>query len=292
MKKFGFLLILVIFAQTGWAQNEDLLALVDTGPKKERVKNAFKSTRVIMGQSMEFLAKGTLDVRILHRFGPINSGYQNFWGLDQASMRLGFDYGITNSLGIGIGRSTFQKELDGFIKFRPIWQSTGPGAIPFSVVLVGGMTADTMPWADPTRTNFVTSKMAYYGQMIIGRKFSEGFTFQLTPTYLHRNLVPTESDPNDVYAMGFGGRIKLSKRVSFNVDYFYVYNGLTPNVNYFPLSVGFDIETGGHVFQLNFSNAIGMNERAFLMNTTNSWEKGQVLFGFNLSRVFTVVKRK
>jgi hypothetical protein len=207
-------------------------------------------------------------------------------------MRLGFDYGVTNSITIGVGRSTYKKELDGFIKVRPVWQSTGPGSMPFSIVLVGGGTIDTMPWADPTRTNFTSSKMAYFGQMIIGRKFSEGLTLQITPTILHRNLVPLETDPNDIYAIGFGGRLALSRRVSLTWDYFYVYNGLTPNVNYFPLSVGFDIETGGHVFQLNFSNSIGMNERAFLTETTNSWSKGDVLFGFNLSRVFTVAKRK
>ena len=290
MKRSGLLLLIFLSSTALYAQ-EDLLALVDDGPKKERVKNAFKSTRGINGHSMEFLAKGTLDVRILHRFGKLNSGPENFFGLDQASMRLGFDYGITNSITVGVGRSTFHKELDGFIKVRPVWQSTGPGAWPFSVVMVGGMTYDGMPWADPTRTNFITSKMAYYGQMIIGRKFSDGFSLQLTPTILHRNLVPTEADPNDIYALGFGGRIRLSNRVSFTWDYFYVHNGLNPNTNYFPLSVGFDIETGGHVFQLNFTNAVGMNERAFLTDTTLDWAKGDVMFGFNLSRVFTIGKR-
>ncbi len=291
MKTIGLSLLLLLSSLATLAQNEDLLALIADKPQKEHVKNAFKSTRVIMGQSMEFLAAGTLDVRILHRFGKINSGYENFFGLDQASMRLGFDYGITNSLTIGIGRSTYKKELDGFIKFRPIWQSTGPGSIPFSVVTVAGMTYDGMPWADPTRTNFISSKMAFYGQVIVGRKFSEGFTLQLTPTFLHRNLVPTEQDPNDIYSLGIGGRVKLSKRVSFNWDYFYVFSPL-PSTNYFPFSVGFDIETGGHVFQLNFSNSIGMNERAFITDTNNSWANGDVLFGFNLSRVFTIAKRK
>jgi hypothetical protein len=290
MKRAGLILLLLLSAHVLPAQ-EDLLALVDDGPKKERVKNAFKSTRVINGQSMEFLAKGTLDVRILHRFGKLNSGPENFFGLDQASMRLGFDYGITNSISVGVGRSTFHKELDGFIKIRPIWQSTGPGALPFSLVLVSGVTYDGMPWADPTRTNFISSKMAYYGQMIIGRKFSDGFTLQLTPTILHRNLVPTDADPNDIYALGIGGRIRLSNRVSFTWDYFYVHNGINRNTNFFPLSVGFDIETGGHVFQLNFTNSVGMNERAFLTDTTLDWTKGDVMFGFNLSRVFTVGRR-
>lgn len=290
MKRTGLLLLLLLSSGVIYAQ-EDLLALVDDGPKKERVKNAFKSTRVINGHSMEFLAKGTLDVRILHRFGKLNSGPENFFGLDQASMRLGFDYGITNSVTIGVGRSTFHKELDGFIKVRPVWQSTGPGGWPFSVVMVGGMTYDGMPWADPTRVNYISSKMAYYSQVIIGRKFSDGFSLQLTPTLLHRNLVPTEADPNDIYALGIGGRIRLSNRVSFTWDYFYVHNGLNRNTNYFPLSVGFDIETGGHVFQLNFTNAVGMNERAFLTDTTLDWTKGDVMFGFNLSRVFTIGKR-
>lgn len=275
------------------AQDKDLLELVDNEkPKKEIVKNAFKSIRVINGHSMEFLAPGTMDFRILHRFGQFNTGGKNLWGLDQASMRLGFDFGITKNLQVGVGRSTFKKEIDGYIKFAPIRQSTGTHSFPATIAFVGGMTVNTMDFADPTVTNYFTSRLAYYGQAIIGRKFSEGLTLQLSPTVVHNNLVPLASQPNDVFALGFGGRIKMSKRTAFTWDYFYLLNGIQKDVNYNPLSVGVDIETGGHVFQLHVSNSAGMNERAFITETTGSWKKFDVRFGFNLSRIFQINKHK
>lgn len=285
---------IMLFSVSLFAQKEeDLLKLLgDEKPKKERVKYAFKSPRVINSHSMEFLNPGTMDFRILHRFGPLDQGYKNFFGLDQASMRMGFDFGIFHNLMIGVGRSTYKKELDGFIKFAPLRQSTGAHSFPFTFAVVAGMTMNTSEWADPTRKNYFSSRLAYYFQGIIGRKFSEAFTLQFSPTLVHINLVPLESQPNDIYALGVGGRLKLSKRVAFTWDYFYSFNGLQDSVTYNPLSIGFDIETGGHVFQLHFSSATGMNERAFITETTNNWLKGEVRFGFNLSRVFQIKKNK
>ena len=275
---------------------DDLLSIVNSkedSNKKEHITNAFKSSRVINGHSIEFIGKGIMDVRILHRFGLANSGINNLFGLDQANMRFGFDYGLGKNLTLGVGRSNVGKEWDGFIKFRPIWQAKGgKWASPVSVVLVSGMTYTTMPWADPERKNFISSRMAFYHQVIIGRKFNDIFSFQLAPTFVHRNLVALASESNDVYALGIGGRIKLSKRTAFVVDYQYVAEGLDKTIYKDPLSIGFDIETGGHVFQLHFSNSTGMNEKAFITNTTNSWGKGEIRFGFNLSRVFTVSKGK
>ena len=276
-----------LFAQT------DLLSLVEKKDenKKEYVTNAFKSTRVVNGHSMEFIGKGVLDVRILHRFGQVNSGINNLFGLDQANMRFGFDYGVLKSLTVGIGRSNVGKEWDGFIKFRPIWQSRGgKSPSPVSVVLVTGATLSTVPWADPTRKNFFTSRMAFYNEIIIGRKFNDRFSFQISPTFVHQNIVPLASNSNDVYALGIGARYKISRRTAFVVDYHYITKGLDRSVYKDPLSIGFDIETGGHVFQLHFSNSTGMNEKSFITNTTNSWGKGEIRFGFNLSRVFTVSK--
>lgn len=276
------------------AQDEDLLKLVggDEKPKKERIKYAFKSPRVINGHSIEFLNPGTMDFRILHRFGQLNKGYENFFGLDQASMRMGFDFGILHNLMAGIGRSTYKKELDGYIKYAPIRQSTGPWSSPVTVAFVAGMTLDGLPWSDPNRKNFYTSRLAYYFQAIIGRKFSESFSLQLSPTMVHKNIVPLETDPNNIYALGVGGRLKLSKRIALTWDYSHVIIGMPDSGYYHPLSVGFDIETGGHVFQLHFSNSTGMNERAFITETTNQWGKGEIRFGFNLSRVFQIRKGK
>jgi Membrane bound beta barrel domain (DUF5777) len=292
--RYLFLIIFLFITLHLFAQ-ADLLSLVEKKgeKKKEYITNAFKSTRVINGHSMEFIGKGVLDVRILHRFGPINSGFNNLFGLDQANMRFGFDYGLFKSLTIGVGRSNVGKEWDGFIKFRPIWQSKGGRwPSPVSVVLITGATISTAPWADATRKNFFTSRMAFYNELIIGRKFSERFSFQLAPTFVHRNIVPLSTDANNIYALGIGARLKLSKRTAFVVDYHYIAKGLDRQIYKDPLSVGFDIETGGHVFQLHFSNATGMNEKAFLTNTTNDWGKAEIRFGFNLSRVFTVGKHK
>lgn len=288
------LLIIFFFIGNSFrlAAQGDLLSLVESKyekKEKEYVTNAFKSSRVINGHSMEFIGKGVMDVRILHRFGLLNSGINNLYGLDQASMRLGFDYGLGKSLTVGFGRSTFEKEWDGFIKFRPIWQSKGgTWPSPVSVVLVTGMTYTTMAWADPSRKNFTTSRMAFYNELIIGRKFNDLFSLQVSPTFVHRNLVVLNADQNDVYALGIGTRIKISKRTAFVVDYHYILKGLDKTIFKDPLSIGFDIETGGHVFQLHFSNASGMNEKAFITNTINSWGKAEVRFGFNLSRVFTI----
>ena len=276
------------------AQEEDLLSLVGGSeePKKEYVDYAFKSSRVIMSHSMEMIRPGVLDLRILHRFGNINKGIYELFGLDNATMRMGLDYGIGMNLMIGVGRSTNKKELDGFFKYRLIHQSKGRGAMPFSFLVVGGASLTTLKFADTTRKNYFSSRMGYYGQVIIGRKFGEGFTLQVMPTVLHRNLVATAGDPNDMYAAGIGGRLKLSKRLSLNADYYYRVNPNPEDGTRNPFSVGFDIETGGHVFQLHFTNALGMNEKIFLAETTNQWGKGEIQFGFNISRSFQVKKKK
>jgi hypothetical protein len=293
LKRALLLFAVTLFAAKSFAQDEDLLkGVADTTPTKEYVFGAFKSSRVIMSHSMEMLRPGVLDFRILHRFGNINQGLSQFFGLDQATIRLGLDYGIANNLTIGIGRGTLRKEVDGFIKWRAIQQAKGPGAAPVSLLAVAGSTIIGAPWTDPARENLFSSRVGYYGQAIIGRKFSERFTLQLMPTFLHRNFVETKQDPNDLYAAGIGGRLKLSKRVSLNVDYYYVANQNDLLDLHNPLSVGFDIETGGHVFQLHFTNAVGMNERAFLTETANDWANGDIQFGFNISRSFQIAKRK
>jgi hypothetical protein len=295
MKNYSnkIILVAILILLSFKIQAQDLLDLVgDEKPKKEIVKNAFKSTRVINGHSIEFLSPGTMDLRILHRFGLLDQGAKNFYGLDQATMRLGFDFGILHNLMVGIGRSTYKKEIDGFVKFAPIMQSTGTKSFPITISCVAGMTINTLPFANPAIQNFGTSRLAYYFEASFGRKFNDNFTLQITPTVVHNNIVPFIQQPNDVFAIGLGGRYKFTKRMAFTWDYSYLLNGITDKVNYNPLGVGIDIETGGHVFQLHFSNSTGMNERAFITETTNTWGKGEIRWGFNLSRVFQIKKNK
>jgi hypothetical protein len=244
------------------------------------------------GHSIERMEKGQLDVRISHRFGTVNSGGYNFWGLDQSNIHLSLEYGLTNWLMIGFGRGDYEKTFDGFAKFSLLRQSTGAREMPVSVSVVTTAALKTLKFQNTTQTNYFTSRLSYVAQVLIARKINEALSIQLTPSYVHRNLVATELDPNDLYALGAGARIKLTKRISLNGEYYFLANPKTylSQKVYNPLSIGFDIETGGHVFQLFFTNSIGMIEKAFIGETTGSWGKGDIRFGFNISRVFTLIK--
>jgi hypothetical protein len=270
----------------------------------ELVEATFKTSRIINGHSIENTQKGILDLKISHRFGTLNNGFYQLFGLDNATMRMGVDYGVTNRLMVGIGRSTYQKQYDAFLKYRILRQSTGKSAMPVSVSFMAGMMLSTD--TSSIRNNYniplnvkihTSDKLSYVYQFIIARKFSTDFSLQLMPTFVHSNVVPRAEDPNDLYSLGVGGRLKLTKRMSINLEYYYQLPGhkLTTMAGeeiHNPLSVGFDIETGGHVFQLHFTNSRGMTERQFITETPGSWGEGDIHFGFNISRVFQIGKRK
>ncbi|MBL0314621.1 MAG: hypothetical protein IPP69_02155 [Flavobacteriales bacterium] len=252
----------------------------------------FKSTRVINLHSVENPAAGVMDFRISHRFGTINSGANNLYGLDQAYMRLGFEFGITDKLMAGFGRSNVNKEVDGFIKYKILRQSSGAKTMPVTLSYMASMVVRTGEWPEPDRKNYFTSRLYYCHQLIIGRKFNESLSLQLSPSLVHRNLIADSTIKNDVYALGAGGRYKLTKRTSFNAEYVYVPSGQMDPMYKNSLSLGFDIETGGHVFQVHFTNSKPMNDKGFITETTGEWSKGDIQFGFNVSRVFTVIRKR
>jgi hypothetical protein len=291
MKRLSILFLFLVFAASLSAQDDLMNMLKDsTNAEINYTTATFKSTRVINGHSVQMMAPGQLDVRISHRFGRVNLGAYEFFGLDQSNMHLSLEYGITKWLMVGIGRGSYEKTFDGFAKYSILRQSTGARNMPVSVTALTSIAATSLKWADPTRTNYFSSRLSYVGQVMIARKFSSSFSLQLTPTIVHRNLVPTELDPNDIYAVGAGGRMKLTKRISLNAEYFYMINS-KQNMSetiYNPFSVGFDIETGGHVFTLLFTNSLQMIEKGFVGETTGNWLKGDIHFGFNISRVFTL----
>ncbi len=295
------LLFLFIFCSTVTLKAQDTTDLMaqlerevigDNKTKTTYITATFKTTRLINGHTVENVGKGVLDVKISHRFGKLNNGSYELFGLDNASMRMGFDYGITRYLMVGIGRSTFEKTYDGYFKLKLLRQSTGKRKMPVTVSYVPTIAVKTLKFEDPNRKNYFTSRLFYTHQLIIGRKFSEGTSIQLMPTYVHRNLVKLLAEPNGTMAVGVGGRQKISKRISLNVEYYYQIPGYKMTGTTNSLSLGVDIETGGHVFQLHFTNSRGMNERTFISETIGEWGKGDIYFGFNISRVFTVGKRK
>lgn len=285
-------------------EGEDLMALLEAEPAKaerEYTTATFKTTRIANGHSIEQTAKGVLDFRINHRFGLINSGIKDFFGLDGATTRIGFDYGVTDWLMVGFGRSSYMKEYDGFAKLRLLRQQDN-GGMPISLSYMGAisvLTGEKPSYVADNQTYYFSNRLAYVNQLLIARKFSNAFSLQLMPTHVHYNLVNYKGEPNDVIAMGVGGRVKLSNRISLTAEWYYQLEGTkralegqptmtTRN----PLTIGLDIETGGHVFQLLFSNATAISERNLIGQTMNDWGKGDIHFGFNISRVFTIVKPK
>jgi hypothetical protein len=287
--------IFILLPYLSWSQDDDISKLLDSlSPEETQYTIAtFKSTRVIDGHSIERMKKKQLDVRISHRFGRINQGISEFFGLDQSSIFLGLEYGITDWLMVGIGRTTEEKTVNGFTKLTLFRQCKGDKNFPVSISYYANVSVITKKWDDPNRNNFFTSRIAYVNQLLVARKFSEKISLQLAPVWVHKNLVPTVLDDNDIFAVGLGGRFKLSRRVSFNVEYYPV---IRPYWNYKDtehtnaLSFGFDLETGGHVFQLFFTNSSGMIEKKFITDTNGKWLNGDIIFGFNISRVFSLKK--
>jgi len=292
MRLFLFACILV-FGSTVISGQDDLLSLIEDEEEETVFASAlWKTTRVINLQSTENVAPGTLDFRISHRFGFVNQGAYEFFGLDNATIRLAVEMGLTDRLMVGFGRSSFQKTFDGFLKYKLLRQSSGKRSMPISVSAFTSMTINSLKNEDPDIEILFSSRLAFAFQVIIGRKFSKGFTAQISPTLIHRNLVETTDEKNDVYALGFGARQKIGKRFAINAEYIHVFPGQIADQYTNSLSIGVDIETGGHVFQLHFTNSTAMIEKGFVAENTGEFFKGDIRFGFNISRVFTLWDHK
>jgi len=268
---------LTILAQPGdslliQTDEDDLLSLLGGDEEQTYTSATFKTTRIINMHSVENAAAGVMDFRISHRFGFINTGAYDLFGLDQALMRIGFEYGITDRLMVGMGRSNVNKAYDSFLKYKILRQGSGKHNIPLSVSYFASAVCNTVKWADPNRDNYFSSRMQYTHQLLIARKFNNDLSLQLTPTLVHKNLVPTLQDKNDILALGFGGRYKLTQRFSVNGEYIYVLPNQITSTFYNSLSLGVDIETGGHVFQLHLTNSTSMLEPGL---SQNRWDNGK-----------------
>jgi hypothetical protein len=293
MKKFIFFIVLFSLFNQTQAQDDLLGMLQAEAPNKAvPVIATFKAPRVITGQSIEHTAAKHLNFVILHRFGEINGGAYTLFGIDQANIRLAFDYGLTDKLQIGLARSSVGKVYDGSLKYKILAQSKGKKAMPFSLGYYGNVAINTLEWANPNRDNFFTSRMSFFNQLNIAKKFGDKFSLQLSPTMIHYNLVGPKDYDNTTYALGVSGSIKLSRSIRFNFE---TYPRLTGRDQlsssglkiYDYLGVGFDIETGGHVFQLMFCNGNGMLEQQMASETTTTWTDAGIRLGFNISRTFS-----
>ncbi len=307
---FSFVTI-TLFAQT------DLMKMLDTMGTKDKphdkVTATFKTTKIISLQTPQTMGRGELDFRITHRFGNIgeesNGGVHTLYGWDAISdVRFSFDYGITRKLMVGVARNKKGEYIDGSVKWRFLEQ-TLDNKVPLTICAyaIASLTpesedklyagADTA-WVN-TNKKFA-HRMVYTTQLIFARKFGDWLSIAVAPSYTHRNYVLANIntnnnnavDENDLFSVGAGIRIKVTRSMSILADYFYVISDYRKdnlaNPYYNPLAIGFELETGGHVFHMNFTNAAGITENYLIPNSPDSWLKGGYKWGFNISRVFQI----
>ena len=281
----------IAFAQSP----EDLLNMVAEKPKKEFTTATFKTTRLINFHTVEVLSKRSLDFRISHRFGDFNTGAYNAWGVDGgANIRLGLEYCHGSRLMFGIGRTSGKKIADGFLKYRLLKQTTKGGGMPISVTLFTSVYHTFMQNVVIDGINkyqTIPDRLSYCHQIMIARKFNSRFSFQLTGAMVHVNLVDKISDKNDCFIVGAVTRFKFSKRQAITLEYGYRINKYSKDKYYDSFGIGYDLETGGHVFQLHLTNSFGLTEDQYFMYTNTSWNNWGIRLGFNISRVFSLQGR-
>jgi hypothetical protein len=308
MKKKLFQILLLFSVISVFAQDDDLLKLVeDTTLKKksEKVYASFKTTKLVNAQTIETVAKNELDFRITHRFGNLATGgsAHTMWGFDEAQdIRYSFDYGLTNTLTLGFARSKDRELLEAYGKWRLLTQTTD-NKVPVSVAMYSSMGITPMReesfyrGVDPAIERKFIHRISYFSQLVIARKISNWLSLELLPAYHHRNFVRAEKnaendaeETNGLFSCGVGGRLKITRSIALIADYYYVFSKFresNPLGYYNPLAVGIEVETGGHVFHINVCNNRAISENGLISQTMDTWTKGQYKLGFNISRVFS-----
>ena len=274
----------------GVAQDSTLLHMLDDSLVQQNVvTSTFKATQIINTPTVEAPAAKSLQFMIMHRFGKLNEGSYALFGLDNATIRFALDYGLTKNLSIGIGRSSLDKVYDASFKWRLVQQKRG--GFPITASLYGLVTNTTLRYSGKPYLNS-KYRTAYVTQLLLAKKLGSALSVQVTPSWLHFNLVPTKEDKNDIWALGVGGRAKLTKRMSLNAEYHLLpRDQISSQKVYNSFSMGVDLETGGHVFQLIFTNSEGMTAPYYLAKNYGSWGAGDIYFGFNITRIFHFGKK-
>ena len=287
MKKLILIAFTVVFPLLSYAQDDlldELEAEAETSQEGNYADSAFKGLKIVNFESTKLAAKGDFYFVVSHRFGSVQNGIDDFFGLDNAVTKLAFLWGISDAFNVGIARSSFEKTYGAHVKYRLIRQKEK--GFPFTIVGFNIVTANTELESDLLPQLEFQNRLSYTSQFLISRKFNKNFSLQLAPSLVHENFVSFVDQDNTQFVLGIGGRHKLNRRWSVNADYAYHFNRADNSPFRNALSIGFDLETGGHVFQLHFTNAQPMFEDGFLSNAAGDWTEGIFFFGFNLSRVF------
>ena len=288
IKKSILVSVLSLTAFVGLAQEDDLLKELDNLNQNETIFElpAFKALQIGNLQSTKVVDNADLYMVVAHRFGTVNNGIDDFFGLDQANTKIQLLYGLLPNLQVGISRDSYEKTYSGTAKYKVFRQSD---IVPVNVSLYGSVDVNSQLKTSVYPGLKTSDRFSYTAQILASRSFSQKLSLQLAPIYVRHNLQDLNYTITPTYnqiLLGFGGRYKLLKRLSFNLDYAYNFSKNSNSLYNNPLTMGIDIETGGHVFQLLFTNSRASNDSSFLTETTGDWSKGEISFGFNIVRVF------
>ena len=288
IKKSILISVLSLTAFVGQAQEDDLLKELDNLNQNETRFElpAFKALQIGNLQSTKVVDNADLYMVVAHRFGTVKNGIDDFFGLDQANTKIQLLYGLLPNLQVGISRDSYEKTYSGTAKYKVFRQSD---IVPVNVSLYGSVDVNSQLKTSVYPGLKTSDRFSYTAQILASRSFSQKLSLQLAPIYVRHNLQDLNYTITPTYnqiLLGFGGRYKLLKRLSFNLDYAYNFSKNSNSLYNNPLTMGLDIETGGHVFQLLFTNSRASNDSSFLTETTGDWSKGEISFGFNIVRVF------
>lgn len=292
MKNLILVFFILVLSNNLYSQTLDEILEQEALINSSVVTGTFNGTRIMNGHSIETRQKGVLEFLIQHRFGRINSGSYELYGLDQSNIRFGLEYALTDDFAIALGRSSFEKTYDSYVKYRLLKQKTGDKSVPLSITLFASAAEKTLKDYLPGEKPSFSDRLAFTSQVLFARKFNPHFSLQITPTLIHFNTVPSSIDSKDIFALGIGTKVKISKHISINGEYYYSVNSFESISTKNSMALGIDIETGGHVFQLIFTNSRAMIEKSFISETTGDFFKGDIHFGFNISRDFYLIKAK
>tara|TARA_B100000795_G_scaffold270074_1_gene262517 strand:+ start:711 stop:1541 length:831 start_codon:yes stop_codon:yes gene_type:complete len=268
-----------------WAQEDDLLSELEAQavPDKTFEFPAFKAMKIANLQSTKVAEGGDLYMYVSHRFGSLQDGFSTFYGLDNANTKIQMLYGIVDGFQVSLSRESLRKTFAGSAKIKIKGQS---GRFPLALSAYSTVNYNSVISKIQYPNIDAVDRLSYVTQLLVTRRFSDKLSLELAPTYGRQNIVFETGQDHDVFALGFGGRYKLNKRISLNADYIYNFNRVENSIYKDPLTIGIDIETGGHVFQLLFTNAQSTNEPSFISNGEGDWLEGNIFFGFNIVRVF------
>ena len=283
--------LLMFFSFQNLKAQDDLLSVLDSMDDKTKtdyITGTFKGVRLINGYTSETPGKKELIFTISHRFLRVTSGIESLYGLDGATIRFSFDYGINERLSLGVGRSNREDLVDGYVKYKIARQATGAKNFPVTITWLEGIAVRTQEWSNKNINYPGSARLNYIHELFISRKFNDNLSLQLSPVVIHRNMVEENDDQNTVPALGFGGRYRITQRFCFNAEYYYLFPGETADEYQNSLSLGFALQVGGHIFQAHFSNSIGMTEKHFIPETRGNWLGDDIYFGFNIIRLFSL----